>query len=165
MVRSRAFWLKSRKIFAPRSSFHQAVVTSPGIRRSTSRANAIAACRTSVNVHRGRIRTLMWTPRPPEVFGYPVIPSSASRSRTAKAAVRASSNVVPGCGSTSMRSSSGWSRSVFRTGHGWKSIVPRLTHHAMAAISVGQSAAAVRPLGNRTVTVSIHSGCRGSRFW
>src|SRR5206468_525112 len=39
-VRSRAFWLKSMKTLRPRSSFHHAVVTFFGSRRSTSRANA-----------------------------------------------------------------------------------------------------------------------------
>src|ERR671933_764939 len=38
---------------SPRSSFHHLVVTRPGSRRSSSRPNAIAAWRTSVNVHRG----------------------------------------------------------------------------------------------------------------
>ena len=46
----------SRDRDRPRSSFHQLVVTSSGRRRASSRPNAIAACRTSVNVHRGSIR-------------------------------------------------------------------------------------------------------------
>src|SRR3954451_22748490 len=53
---------------SPRSSFHHLVVTCPGSRRSSSRPNAIAAWRTSVNVQRGSIRAYMWTPRPPAVF-------------------------------------------------------------------------------------------------
>ena len=68
MVRSRQFWLKSTKMRAPRSSFHHAVVT-PSSRRSSSRPNPIAACRTSANSQRGSIRTKTWTPRLPEVFG------------------------------------------------------------------------------------------------
>ena len=38
-------------------------------RRSTSRASASAARRTSVKSHFGSIRTLTWIPREPEVFG------------------------------------------------------------------------------------------------
>ena len=41
-----AFWLKSTKMRAPRSSFHQAAVMSVGWRRSSSRATATAAART-----------------------------------------------------------------------------------------------------------------------
>ena len=57
IVRSRAIWLKSMNTRSPRSSFHQAVVIRSGLRRSTSRASAIAARRTSTNVHCGWIRT------------------------------------------------------------------------------------------------------------
>src|SRR5688572_24505324 len=60
----------------PRSSFHQLVVTASGRRRSTSRAKAIAARRTSVNDHCGRMRTYTWTPRPPDVLGNPTHPRS-----------------------------------------------------------------------------------------
>jgi hypothetical protein len=52
-----------------RSSFHHAAVASPGARRSTSRASATAARRTSSNVQRGSMRTLMWMPREPDVLG------------------------------------------------------------------------------------------------
>ena len=55
MVRSRQFWLTSTKMLSPRSSFHHAVVT-PSVRRSSSRASAMAAWRTSVNVHFGSMR-------------------------------------------------------------------------------------------------------------
>src|SRR6266487_2941060 len=57
------------KMRSPRSSFHHLVVTCPGRRRSSSRPNAIAAWRTSVNVQRRSIRTYTWTPRPLEVVG------------------------------------------------------------------------------------------------
>jgi hypothetical protein len=57
IVRSRAFWLKSRNTFSPRSSFHHLVVTSSGSRRSSSRPKASAARRTSVKVHFGSMRT------------------------------------------------------------------------------------------------------------
>jgi hypothetical protein len=59
------------KTFSPRSSFHQAVVTSPGARRSISRANASAQRRTTGNSQRGSIRTATWMPRLPEVLGQP----------------------------------------------------------------------------------------------
>ena len=42
--------------FSPRSSFHHAVVTSSGARRSISRANASAQRRTTGNSQRGSIR-------------------------------------------------------------------------------------------------------------
>src|SRR5919109_888136 len=57
------------KTFAPRSSFHHAVVTSSGARRSTSRANASAQRRTTGNVQFGSMRTYTWTPRLPDVCG------------------------------------------------------------------------------------------------
>ena len=43
--------------FSPRSSFHHAVVTRSGVRRSISRANASAQRRTTGNSHFGSIRT------------------------------------------------------------------------------------------------------------
>ena len=62
-------------------------------------------------------------PRLPDVFGQPTKPSSSSVSLTIAATCFASAKPVPGCGSTSMRSSSGCSTSRRRDGHGWKSIV------------------------------------------
>jgi hypothetical protein len=59
------------KTRSPRSSFHHAVVTSSGIRRSTSRAKASAQRRTSGNVQFGSMRHAMWMPRLPDVFGQP----------------------------------------------------------------------------------------------
>ena len=47
-----------------------------------------------------------------------------------------------------MRSSSGWSTSPERTGHGWNVIVPICAHQATTAISVGQISSACRPEGN-----------------
>ena len=60
------------KTRSPRSSFHHAVVTRSGARRSISRAKASAQRRTTGNSQRGSIRTAMWIPRFPEVFGHPV---------------------------------------------------------------------------------------------
>ena len=108
--------------------------------------------------HSGRILASTWMPRPPEVFGKPVRPASASTSRSTPATRTASAKSVPGCGSRSIRSSSGWSTSGLRTGHGWKSNVPRLAAHASTAGSVGQTSSAVRPDGNVIFTVSTHSG-------
>ena len=51
-----AFWLKSMNTRAPRSSFHHAAVIRSGRRRSSSRAIATAAARTSYDVHRGSSR-------------------------------------------------------------------------------------------------------------
>ena len=120
MVRSRLFWLKSTKIRSPRSSFHQAVVTPPS-RRSSSRPKPMAAWRTSskrpVAAGSGRrcgCRGCRWS------WDSRACRSSASSSRATSATRRASANVVPGCGSRSSRSSSGWSTSGRRTGHGWK---------------------------------------------
>src|SRR5882757_7874090 len=59
-----------------RCSFHHAVVAMSGARRSTSRASARAARRTSVKSHRGSTRTFTWMPRFPDVFGNPVRPCS-----------------------------------------------------------------------------------------
>ncbi len=89
----------------------------------------------------------MCTPRLPDVFGKPTSPSSSSSSRATPATRTASVKVVPGCGSRSMRSSSGRSTSSRRTGHGWKVSVPMCAHHTGTAISVGQISSAVRPDG------------------
>src|SRR5260221_547057 len=51
-----------------RSSFHHFDVARGGARRSTSRASASAAARTSWNVQRGSMRTLMWIPRDRQVI-------------------------------------------------------------------------------------------------
>ena len=61
--------MKTRR---PRSSFHQAVVTSFGARRSTSRAKASAARRTTGKSQFGSIRHATWMPRLPDVLGQPV---------------------------------------------------------------------------------------------
>src|SRR3954453_770612 len=52
-----------------RSSFHQAVVARPGMRRSTSRASASAARRTSVKLQRGSMRRWAGMPRGPLALG------------------------------------------------------------------------------------------------
>ena len=78
------------KTRSPRSSFHHAVVTSFGARRSTSRANASAQRRTSRKPHFGSIRQATWMPRLPDVFGQPTKPSSSSVSWTIAATCFAS---------------------------------------------------------------------------
>ena len=149
-----------------RSSFHQRLVASEGARRSTSRARASAARRTSGNVQRGSMRTLMWMPRDPDVLGQPVSPRSTSDSWTTSATFRTSSQGTPGMGSRSTRSSSGWSRSSARTGCGLRSMQPRLTIQASCAASRMTISSAVRPDGNDSSTVSIQSGRdSGARFW
>ena len=136
------------------------------MRRSTSRASASAARRTSVNDHFGSIRTLTWIPREPEVFGKPSRPWSASVSLTTIATWRTSAKFDSGVGSRSTRSSSGQSRSARRAGHGLKSITPRLTAQTRWAASLATSSVALRPLGNLTVAVSSQSGAFfGTRFW
>ena len=57
-----------------------------------------------------------------------------------------------------MRSSSGRSTSARRTGHGWKSNVPRFAAQASTAGSVGHTSSAVRPDGNVIRAVCTHSG-------
>ena len=64
-----AFWLKSRNTRSPRSSFHHAAVMRSEWRRSSSRAAATAARRTSYESHRGSSRMYTCTPRLPVVFG------------------------------------------------------------------------------------------------
>ena len=105
-------------------------------------------------------------PRLPEVFGQPVHPISASVSRTIAATDFPSAKVVPGCGSMSIRSSSGLSTSARREGQGWKSTTARFAAQATCATSVTQSSSACRPEGNVTRAASTHSGrfC-GTRFW
>ncbi len=53
-----------------------------GARRSTSRASARAARRTSSKLQRRSMRTLTCTPREPDVFGQPVRPKSRSVAST-----------------------------------------------------------------------------------
>ncbi len=89
----------------------------------------------------------MWMPREPDVFGKPRRPCSSSTSRTPSATSRTSENGTSGCGSRSTRSSSGWSRSLRRTAHGFQSITPRLTPQTRCAASFGTSSRAWRPLG------------------
>ncbi|CAM5484650.1 hypothetical protein SCYAM73S_08496 [Streptomyces cyaneofuscatus] len=89
-MRSRAVWLKSTKMRSPRSSFHHAVVTRSGIRRSSSRPAAMAARRTSVKVQAGSMGTKTCIPRPPEVLGQPRTPWSSRTERSSWAAVTAS---------------------------------------------------------------------------
>lgn len=91
MVRSRAVWLKSTKMRSPRSSFHQAVVTRSGIRRSSSRPQAMAARRTSTNVQSGAIGTKTCMPRPPDVLGQPRKPPKSCRTDRSSWAARTAS--------------------------------------------------------------------------
>ena len=79
-----------------------------GARRSTSRASASAARRTWSKVQRRSMRTLTWMPREPEVFGQPRRPKLVERRRARPAPPRArASQLTPGPGSRSTRSSSG----------------------------------------------------------
>ena len=146
------------KMRSPRSSFHQAVVSCCGIRRSSSRASAMTACRTSRNSCSGSMGANTWMPRLPEVFTNPVRPTSASRARRASAAGTASANPVPGCGSRSMRSWSGLSGSPARDAHGWKTIVFICAAHTAPAGSSSTSCGCRRPLGYVTVTSRTHAG-------
>ena len=57
-----------------------------------------------------------------------------------------------------MRSSSGWSLSPLRVGHGWKVIVPIWAHHATVARFCTATSSAVRPLGKVTCVVSTYDG-------
>src|SRR6185295_13150586 len=63
-----AFWLKSMKIRAPRSSFHHDAVINDGCRRSSSRATATAALRTATLSCVGSKRTYTCNPRLPDVL-------------------------------------------------------------------------------------------------
>ena len=56
---------------------------------------------------------------------------------------------TPGLGSRSTRSSSGWSRSARRTGHGFQSITPRFTPHRQVGAVVRHQLAGVAPAGER----------------
>ena len=137
----------------------------PGIRRSTSRANASAARRVAVKPFPRSTLALMWRPRLPLVFGNPVSPCSARTSRDVSATLRTSSHGTPGVGSRSTRNSSGRATSSARTGHGLHSRQPSVAAHTSAASSAITGIAAVRPLGNITVAVRTQSGAPfGIRF-
>src|SRR2546423_335104 len=115
-----------------RSSFHHLLVAMEGARRSTSRASASAAVRTSPNVQRRSMRTLMWTPREPDVLGNPRSPFSSNTSRAISATSRTCAQGTSGIGSRSTRSSSGCSRSSARTGWGFRSMQPGVLDHVAA---------------------------------
>ncbi len=166
MVRSRQAWLKSTKTRSPRSSFHHDVVTRSGRRRSSSRAIPMTPWRTSRNSWVGATRAYTWTPRLPLVLAQPVSPISVRSSSRASAASTASEKVRPGCGSRSIRSSSGSSLSAVRTGHGWKVMVFIWTAHTAAPTSSNTSWSCRRPLGYRHDTVRTQSGIPlGGFFW
>ena len=94
------------------------------------------------------------------------VPISSSVSPTTAATRLPSANVVPGCGSTSIRSSSGRSTSARRDGHGWKSTTARFAAQTTCATSVTHNSSAWRPEGNVTRAASTHSGrFSGMRFW
>ena len=129
-----------------------------GARRSTSRASASAARRTSVNDQRGWMRTLTWMPREPEVFGQPTRPTS---SRTSPHHARHVRRAAP-----TRRRASGRGRRAARRGArdprrapgcGCSSRQPRLAIQASAAASRGTTSSAVRPDGKLSVTTSIQS--------
>ena len=76
------------------------------------------------------------------------------------------SNVTPGDGSRSMRSSSAWSMSSQCVGQTWKPRHPRLTAHATCAMSASTRALDVVPFGVVTIVVCSHGGAPdGTRFW
>ena len=65
-----------------------------------------------------------------------------------------------------MRSSSVFSGSLARHGHGWKPRHPRLAAHSTWAMSAITMARDVVPLGVLTIVVSSHFGAEsGMRFW
>ena len=74
-------------------------------------------------------------------------PASASTRRNSIATGTASANPVPGCGSRSIRNSSGLSGLPAREGQGWKTTVFICTAHTAAAISSMTSWGCERPLG------------------
>ena len=94
------------------------------------------------------------------------MPSSSSSAFSSQAALTASANPVPGCGSRSSRSSSACSWSSARLGQTWKPRQARLTAHATCARSAATSARDGVPLTVCTVVVSSQSGAlSGTRFW
>ena len=85
-------------------------------------------------------------PRLPLVLIQAVSPASARTSRSAGATAAASANPVPGCGSRSIRSSTGLSVFAVSDAHGWKTIVFICAAHTAWAISVSTSCGCRRPL-------------------
>ena len=161
-----AFWLKSMNTRAPRSSFHQAPVIRSGRRRSISRATDTAAWRTATESRPGSTRTYRCRPRLPVVFGNEAMPSVSMNARTSVAASRTISNVTPGEGSRSRRSSSVSSGAEARYGQGWNPRQPRFAAQRTWAMSAITIAREVVPLGVETIVVCSHSGAdSGMRFW
>ena len=138
----------------------------PPLRRDAARAS-VARARGRSRSRRGGCRRTPSAARSARRRGRPCCPTSwASRPcrarRAPRAAPRATSTAsvksVPGSGSRSRRSSSGWSTSSRRTGHGWKVIVPSCAAHAMTARWFGAISSAVRPEGNVMCAVSTYDG-------
>ena len=108
----------------------------------------------------------MCMPRDPDVFAHPVSPKSASTDRDTSATATICGHSMPGTGSRSTRSSSGWSRSDARTGCGFRSMQPRLATQTSPAASRSTTSSATRPDGKLSCAVSIQSGrFSGARFW
>ena len=139
------------------SSFHHRLVARSGARRSPrARARAPRAGPPGTSTAaRSRRRASRASPT-----------SSASRRDRTPRAPRSSPSrrhgsaaSIPGTGSRSTRSSSGWSRSSARTGCGFRSMQPRFTIRELRR--VGQhDLVRRRPDGKLSVTVSIHPGGR-----
>jgi hypothetical protein len=108
----------------------------------------------------------MCMPRDPEVLGQPARPKSDSTSLATMATSLICGHCTPGTGSRSTRNSSGWSRSLARTGCGFRSMQPRLMTQASASAPPTTISSAVRPDGKRSSTVGTQSGrLAGARFW
>src|SRR3990172_2934880 len=88
---------------------------------------------------------LIWIPREPDVFGQPTTPTASSAAWATIATSRICAHSMPGTGSRSTRSSSGWSMSSALTGWGLRSMQPRFTIHAKPAASSTTISSAVRP--------------------
>ena len=134
-----------------RSSFHHFAVARPSPRRSTSRASATRRATDGDEVPLARdagapgcaCRASRRCP------GSRAARSPRARRATSIETRRTVSQVAPGVGSMSTRSSSGWSRSARRTGCGLKSTLPSETAQTRCAASTGTNSSAVLPGGER----------------
>ena len=86
----------------------------------------------------------MCMPRPPEVFGQPMAPSSSSTSWATAATRRTRAKSHSGIGSMSIRHSSGRSTSARLEFQGWNSTVAIWTAQITCATSVTHSSSAWR---------------------
>jgi hypothetical protein len=127
-------WLKSTKMRRPRSSFHQSTVTASGIRRALSprRDDGVADVEELVRRLDGAEHVDAAIAAGLQPRFEPGLAQHVAQHRSDGRGIR---EIGAGCGSRSMRSSTGLSVSAASEAHGWNTTVFICTAQTMAAAS------------------------------